>query len=154
MPRAKKMAARGARPKHGSGKSAKARAKPRKPVAASAEAEAEAETEMQSSPMVETSEADSQTSSAALMLPECLDASAATAVKEMLLARRGSALVVDASQVRRVGAQPLQILIAAARTWQADGQAYCVSNPSGELLETMALIGLAHGDLMLEGAMQ
>lgn len=92
--------------------------------------------------------------SVCLMLPDCLDSSAAASIKDMLLARRGSAIVVDASQVRRVGVQSLQVLIAAARTWQADEQSYRVTGASAELLETVALIGLPHEDLLLEGSHQ
>ena len=86
-----------------------------------------------------------------LVLPECLDSSAAAGIKDMLLARRGKSLVVDASQVRRAGAQSLQVLIAAARTWHADGQDYVVKRPSSELLGTVSLIGLSREDLQLEG---
>ena len=89
-----------------------------------------------------------------LMLPDCLDSSAAPSIKDMLLARRGNAIVVDASQVRRVGAQALQVLVAAARTWQADEQSYRLTGASAELLETVALIGLPHEDLLLEGSHQ
>ena len=103
-------------------KSAKAKAKPRKAAAPKAKAIAKAEARRRS----ESLKSAPQASSSCLILPDCLDASAAAAVKDMLLARRGNALVVDASQVRRVGAQSLQVLIAAARTWQADGQSYCV----------------------------
>ena len=95
-----------------------------------------------------------EANSGALILPDCLDSSAVTAVRDMLLARRGNAIVVDASQVRRVGAQSLQVLIAAARTWQADGHSYRVTNSSPELLDTIALVGLAHKDLLLEGSSQ
>ncbi|AGK59375.1 hypothetical protein HYPDE_38528 [Hyphomicrobium denitrificans 1NES1] len=87
----------------------------------------------------------------ALMLPDCLDSSAAAAIKEMLLAQRGDALVIDASQIRRVGVQSLQVLVAAARTWQSDGKSYRLENPSPEFLETIALVGLPREDLLLEG---
>ena len=99
---------------------------------------------------VAATDSDSQ----ALILPDCLDSSAVTVVRDMLLARRGNAIIVDASQVRRVGAQSLQVLIAAARTWQADGHGYRVTNSSPELLDTIALVGLAHADLLLEGSSQ
>jgi len=89
-----------------------------------------------------------------LMLPDCLDASAAFELKETLQARRGSALVIDASQVRRVGVQSLQILVASARTWQSDGQSYRVTNSSSELLDAITLIGLPHEELRLEGFQQ
>jgi chemotaxis protein CheX len=142
MPRAKqKAAASGGRLKPGTGTSAKAKAKPRKVAGP----------KVKPTPTVGFAESVPEESTAALILPDCLDASAAAAVKDMLLARRGNALVVDASQVRRVGAQSLQILIAAARTWQADGMSYCVTNSSSELLDTIALIGLSREDLMLQG---
>ncbi len=47
--------------------------------------------------------------------------------------------------------QALQILIAAARTWQADSQSYAVTNPSSELLATLALVGLSREHLHIEG---
>ncbi len=87
-----------------------------------------------------------------LLLPDCLDSAAAIAVRDMLLERRGCALVVDASQVRRVGAQSLQILVSAARTWATDGQSYCVANASSEFLDTIALVGLPREDLLIEGS--
>ena len=87
----------------------------------------------------------------ALMLPDCLDSEAAITVKEMLLAQRGNALAVDASQVRRVGVQSLQVLVAAARAWQRDGLSYRLENPSPEFLVTISLVGLPRQDLLLEG---
>lgn len=89
--------------------------------------------------------------SPSLMLPDCLDSAAAITIKEMLLSERGKAITVDASQVRRVGVQSLQVLVAAARAWQHDGLSYRLENPSSEFLETIALIGLPHQDLLLEG---
>ena len=140
--RKQKAAAASGRPKPGAGKPPKARVKSRKTIGAEVAAIA----------AIEIAEATSHESSPALMLPDCLDSSAAAAVKDMLLARRGNALVVDASQVRRVGAQSLQILVAAARTWQSDGHNYCVANSSSEFLDTIALIGLPREDLQLEGS--
>lgn len=96
----------------------------------------------------------SDQASSPLLLPDCLDSSAAAAIKEMLLARRGNAIVIDASQVRRVGVQSLQVLVAAARTWQGDGQSYRLESPSSEFLETIALVGLPREDLLLEGTHQ
>lgn len=86
-----------------------------------------------------------------LMLPDCLDSAAAITIKEMLLTQRGNAIAVDASQVRRVGVQSLQVLVAAARSWQRDGSSYRLENPSSEFLETIALVGLPHQELLLEG---
>jgi anti-anti-sigma regulatory factor len=86
-----------------------------------------------------------------LMLPDCLDSAAAITIKDMLLTQRGNAIAVDASQVRRVGVQSLQVLVAAARSWQRDGLSYRLENPSSEFLETIALVGLPHQELLLEG---
>jgi len=86
-----------------------------------------------------------------LVLPDCLDSAAAITIKEMLLSERGKAITLDASQVRRVGVQSLQVLVAAARAWRSDGLSYRLENPSPELLDTIALIGLPHQDLLLEG---
>jgi anti-anti-sigma regulatory factor len=91
---------------------------------------------------------------ATLTLPENLDSAAAADVRDMFVARRGNALVVDASQVRRAGTQSLQVLISAARTWEADGKSYRVTDASTELLDTIALIGLSREDLQVEGMMQ
>lgn len=82
-------------------------------------------------------------------LPECLDSSAAEAVRNLFLSVRGRSIEVDASQVRRVGAQSLQILIAATRTWQADGQSYRLVNPSPALTDTIALLGLTGAELSI-----
>lgn len=92
--------------------------------------------------------------SPSLTLPDCLDSAAAITVKEMLLAKRGEEIVVDASQVRRVGVQSLQVLVAAARTWQHEGHSYRLENPSPEFLETVTLVGLKREDLLLEGTQQ
>jgi len=82
-------------------------------------------------------------------LPECLDSSAATAVRDMLLAARGASIEVDAAQVRRVGAQSLQILVAASRTWEADGHTYKIINPSAEFIDVATLLGLSSHELSL-----
>ena len=127
----------------------KAEAKPKLKTEIAAAAEAAFEDQSAEAPT-----APAEHNPECLMLPDCLDSSAASAIKEMLLARRGTAIVVDASEVRRVGAQSLQVLVAAARTWQADQQSYRMTSASAELLETIALIGLPHEDLLLEGPQQ
>ncbi len=86
-----------------------------------------------------------------MVLPENLDFSAATELRGLLLARRGAPLAVDAGQVRRTGMQAVQILLAAAKTWQADGQSYAVTNPASEFLDTIALVGLSREHLLIEG---
>lgn len=90
---------------------------------------------------------------AALTLPEALDSSWAGNLKDMLLAHRGTPIVVDAGQVRRTGMQAVQILISAAQTWKADGQNYVVTNPTQEFLDTIALAGLSREQLLVEGCL-
>ncbi len=87
----------------------------------------------------------------ALVLPESLDSSAAAGIRDILLAHRGSPLVVDAGQVRRTGMQAVQVLIAAARTWRADGHSYAVTNSTNEFLDTLALVGLPGEHVLVEG---
>ncbi len=56
-----------------------------------------------------------------LILPDILDLKAAAPLKAELLARRGRDLMLDASGVQRLGGLCLQVLLAAARTWDVDG---------------------------------
>jgi anti-anti-sigma regulatory factor len=139
MPRAKKSAANSGRRKPAATRPAKKATRQKPEMAVTADA-------------AEAVAASSEPACGPLMLSDCLDSAAAPALRDQMLARRGTPLEVDASQVRRVGAQSLQVLIAAARTWTADGHAYHVTNSSSELLDTIALIGLSREDLLLEGS--
>ena len=103
-------------------------------------------------PMMEVAaEMPSPVEDAKLVLPDSCDSSSAAAIKDLLVARRGAPLVVDAGQVNRVGVQTLQVLMAAANTWRNDGQSYAVTNPSAALLDTIALVGLSGDQFLLEG---
>lgn len=99
----------------------------------------------------QSSEEPTEAISLPVVLPETLDSSCAAGVREELLTRRGSPLIVDASQVRRTGIQAVQVLMAAARTWQADGQSYVLTNPTSEFLDTLTLAGLSREHLLVEG---
>ena len=77
-----------------------------------------------------------------LLLPEVLDLTAAAPLAQSLLSRRGTELSVDASQVRRVGAQCLQVILAAAATWKADGMRLGLKKPTDEFLEGSRLLGI------------
>jgi chemotaxis protein CheX len=89
--------------------------------------------------------------SVVVALPEALDSSSAGAIRQQLLAHRGSPLVIDAGQVRRTGMQAVQVLLAAAQTWRGDGQSYVVTNSTNEFLDTLALVGLSRQRLSIEG---
>jgi len=78
-----------------------------------------------------------------LKLSETLDLCAASTLSRELLALRGQDLKIDASDVRRVGGQCLQVLLSATATWAADGRALTLSAPSGEFVEGVTLLGAA-----------
>jgi chemotaxis protein CheX len=77
-----------------------------------------------------------------LQLPEVLDLTAAAPLAQSILSRRGAELKVDASKVRRVGAQCLQVLLAAAATWKMDGVRLSLTKPTEEFLEGSRLLGI------------
>ena len=76
-----------------------------------------------------------------LVLTEVLDLNAVSPLKAQILALRGSALEVDASAVRRLGGLCLQVLLAAKAAWDADGQAFSVTNASESFAEASRLFG-------------
>ena len=80
---------------------------------------------------------------ASIALADCLDMTAAAPLAAKLLAVRGAPLNLDASAVRRVGAQCLQVLIAAQTAWTAEGLAFDVVDPSPEFSDGLALMGAA-----------
>lgn len=89
-----------------------------------------------------------------LKLPENLDLSATVKLVELLSAKRGAALVINASEVIRVGAQCLQILLSAQRTWEADNLSFRIVEPSQPLVDCLSLVGISQSDLNIEVASQ
>ena len=83
----------------------------------------------------------------ALELPPVLDLVAAAALHEALTGRRGTDLAMDAAGVQRLGAQCLQVLLAARAAWAADGMILAVENLSGEFAAALELMGVMPGDL-------
>jgi chemotaxis protein CheX len=80
--------------------------------------------------------------SAGMTLASELDIKAAAPLAAGLIAARGADLVLDASQVERVGAQCLQVLLSAAATWGADGQELAIEAPSAAFAEAVRIAGL------------
>src|ERR1700692_241890 len=76
-------------------------------------------------------------------LPPVLDLTAASGLLEAFLERRGQVLAVDGSGVQRLGAQCLQVLLAARVAWEEDGQTLCVENCSDDFLASLELMGVA-----------
>jgi chemotaxis protein CheX len=77
-----------------------------------------------------------------LNLLPILDLIAASALLEAFTSRRGADLVVDGAAVQRLGAQCLQVLLAARAAWAADEQNFLVENCSEDFLATIELLGV------------
>ena len=78
-----------------------------------------------------------------IKLPEVLDTNVAEALAESLLQKRGSQLRLDASRVTRVSMPCVQVMLSAARTWQADKMAFEVTNASEALQKDLKSVGLS-----------
>jgi chemotaxis protein CheX len=76
-----------------------------------------------------------------MVLPDTLDLKAAGPLTTALLAGRGQDLSLDGRAVQRLGAQCLQVLLAARATWAADGHALTITDPSPEFAEAAAQLG-------------
>lgn len=76
-----------------------------------------------------------------LTLESVLDLKAARGLHDKLLALRGSALVVDASTVERIGAQCLQILLSAKQSWSRDRLDLVVSGQSEGFVNSLRQMG-------------
>ena len=85
-------------------------------------------------------------------LAETLDLMAAAPLTAALLQRRGSDLVLDASAVRRLGGQCLQVLLAAHETWQADGHILRIVMPSHDFIDTTVLLGAGSAEWLQAAA--
>lgn len=77
-----------------------------------------------------------------VLLPETLDVAAAAPLARALLARRGRPTVVDAAAASRPGAQCLQVLVAAIKTWERDGAPFTFVNCGAPFLEHVEFLGL------------
>lgn len=77
-----------------------------------------------------------------LTLEPRLAAQDAAALVQIVQARRGAALEIDASGVTEIGTPCLQVLLSAARTWRGDRQMLAVVEPSAGFLATIGHLGL------------
>jgi chemotaxis protein CheX len=89
-----------------------------------------------------------------LKLPQTLDVAAVRAVREDLLTRRGTATTMDASDIERIGALGVELLIAAQRQWQKDdsvlqlvGLSEAVTDAFTDLGLDAAVLGTRNTDL-------
>ena len=89
-----------------------------------------------------TAQHDPSTSPHVVMLDETLDLNCASELARTLASLRGTPITIDPSHVSRVGAQCIQVMIAASKTWKADG-VYCTVTPGSEPFnEGLDLLGL------------
>ncbi len=77
-----------------------------------------------------------------VQLPEVLDLPAATSLAAALLERRGRPTVIDALLPQRPGAQCLQVLMSAIKTWADDGVPFAFINCGPLLIEHLRFLGI------------
>jgi len=80
---------------------------------------------------------------ATVRLAATLDLKAAAPLLRELTAARGADLALEAGDVRRLGGQCLQVLLAAQAAWARDGHALEIREPSPAFVEGVALMGAA-----------
>jgi chemotaxis protein CheX len=80
---------------------------------------------------------------ASLHLGAVLDLKAAAGLHQEILALRGHDLVLNASDVTRLGGQCLQVLLAAMFAWQADGKSFSFDHPSPSFISALDMFGFA-----------
>ncbi|HXQ46417.1 MAG TPA: STAS domain-containing protein [Caulobacteraceae bacterium] len=78
---------------------------------------------------------------AQVALAGILDLTEARPLAEALAAVRGRPLQVNAFAVERLGALCLQVLVAARRTWAADGAPFAIVGASPAFAEQSARLG-------------
>jgi chemotaxis protein CheX len=83
-----------------------------------------------------------------LSLDNVLDLNAAGSLHTKLLGMRGSDVVIDGSGVERAGALCLQVLMAAAKTWEEEKHSLTFSEMSDALTKTMQLLGVNYDHLL------
>jgi len=75
-----------------------------------------------------------------MKLAQSLDLAAAAPLKQALLDARGQPIAIDASNVERLGALCLQVLLAAKAAWASDGCDFRIVAPSPGFLEGARLM--------------
>ena len=77
-----------------------------------------------------------------ISLAAVLDLNEASTLRGKLVGLRGSNVVIDASGVERIGALCVQVIMAAAKTWNEDKLSFTFSKVSDAFQKTMQLIGV------------
>ena len=79
---------------------------------------------------------------AVIALDARLDINAAAPLAERLVALRGRPVTLDGTDVKTIGGQCFQVLLAAMGTWEADSVAFTVGQPSEDMIAGLTLLGL------------
>jgi chemotaxis protein CheX len=79
---------------------------------------------------------------AVFALPAALDADGAVHLANALCDLRYAPLTLDAGPLRRIGAQGLQTLLSAAKSWRGDAVALTLINLSDEALDQIRALGV------------
>lgn len=77
-----------------------------------------------------------------LKLPESMDVARARAVANDLIQHRGDALTIDASEVTKISALAVEILLASAKQWQTDGHPFSITPSSPAFMTTLDDLGV------------
>ncbi|ACM25445.1 STAS domain-containing protein [Agrobacterium sp. SHOUNA12C] len=75
-------------------------------------------------------------------LAAVLDLNEASALRGKLMGLRGSNVAIDASSVERIGALCIQVIMAAAKTWDEDKLSFTFSKVSDAFQKTLQMIGI------------
>lgn len=87
-----------------------------------------------------------------MKLPPILDLAAASPLWTELCAARRQPLVIDASEVERLGGQCLQLLLAAQRAWRDDEVVFAIEHPSAAFADALRRAG-AHSLMTTESGL-
>lgn len=74
---------------------------------------------------------------------EILNAQGAQHLLDAIQQARGNPVTIDFSQIRHLGAQAVQVLLSARKSWADDGHAFEIGAPSQAALDALNLLGLA-----------
>lgn len=77
-----------------------------------------------------------------ISLAAVLDLNEASTLRGKLVGLRGNNVVIDASSVERAGTLCVQVIMAAAKTWDEDKLSFTFSKVSDAFHKTMQLIGV------------
>lgn len=82
-----------------------------------------------------------------MQLPEVIDLNGLQQLAGEFLSFRGNDLLADASQVRRIGGQGIQVILSALATWREDGMKLRVGSPSKAFNDAIDVLGIDRAEL-------